>query len=385
MSLTMAQREAAGRGFASPGPIYVEKADGTFVTVADENGNVDAPVTTTDLTATGNTTLGNAVTDTTAINGATTITSTSASALTVGANGATNPVLKVNASTASVATGISVTGAAAAGGVAVAVTSSGVNESLLIDAKGSGAISLGTTSNGNINLLRAAVLSSTLDIGTNVTLAKETAHTVTVTTSTTATAAGGALTFTAGAGATTGAGGAASLVAGAGGNNARGGHVFVTGGAAGGGNNNGGDVILTPGALAGSGFTGVIQAVGLVSTTQGTPAAKTVSATLTAAELKTGIITVNQAGGATSAQQLPTAADMDTAFPTLGTDSAFDFSVINTSTVDAEDASITTNTGWTLVGSMDIHAYSAAGSLNSSALFRARKTDTAAWTLYRIA
>lgn len=118
---------------------------------------------------------------------------------------------------------------------------------------------------------------------------------------------------------------------------------------------------------------------------QVTPTAKTVSATLTAAEIANRIITVNQAGGAASAQQLPTAAAMDTYFADYGANDALDFSVINTSTVDAEDASVTTNTGWTLVGSMDVVAYSAAGSLNSSALFRARKTDTAAWTLYRIA
>jgi hypothetical protein len=114
-----------------------------------------AGVSLTDLTTTGNTTLGNAVTDTTSITGATTITSTSASALTVGANGATNPVLKVVASTASVATGVSVTGAAAAGGVAVAVISSGTNENLTIDAKGSGTVTIGGTSTGNIVLGRA--------------------------------------------------------------------------------------------------------------------------------------------------------------------------------------------------------------------------------------
>ena len=65
-------------------------------------------------------------------------------------------------------------------------------------------------------------------------------------------------------------------------------------------------------------------------------------------------------------------------------DDAFDFYVINISTTDAEDASITTNTGWTPVGSMDIEAYSAANK-NSSAKFRARKTGSAAWTIYRIA
>lgn len=114
--------------------------------------------TFTDLTATGNTVLGNAVTDTTSITGATTITSTSASALTVGANGATNPVLKIAASTASVATGISITGAAAAGGVALAAISSGTNENLSIDAKGSGTVTIGGTSTGSITLNRASTI-----------------------------------------------------------------------------------------------------------------------------------------------------------------------------------------------------------------------------------
>lgn len=86
---------------------------------------------------------------------ATTVTSTSASALTVGANGATNPVLKVDASTASVATGLSLTGAAAASGMAVAVISSGTNENLTIDAKGSGTITLAGTSTGNVVVPRA--------------------------------------------------------------------------------------------------------------------------------------------------------------------------------------------------------------------------------------
>lgn len=117
---------------------------------------------------------------------------------------------------------------------------------------------------------------------------------------------------------------------------------------------------------------------------QKAPTAKTTSSTMTALQIWQGIVTVNQAAGASSAQQLPTCADLDLLLTDWIADDSFDFSVINLSTVDAEDASITTNTGWTLQGSMDIHAYSAAGSLNSSALFRARKTAAAAWTLYRI-
>lgn len=91
----------------------------------------------------------------TTVSGTSTITSTSANALTVGRQGATDPVLKIDASTSSVATGISVKGAAAAGGVAVAAISSGTNESLTVDAKGSGTITLGSVSTGNVVLSRA--------------------------------------------------------------------------------------------------------------------------------------------------------------------------------------------------------------------------------------
>lgn len=199
-------------------------------------------------------------------------------------------------------------------------------------------------------------------------------------------AAGGVGKTGGGAGQGTGAGGAAQLIGGASGSGAtgNGGAATIAGGAAASTNGNGGSVILTGGALAGSGVAGMVIERSVKLVAQGAATAKTVSATLTAAEVLAGIITVNQAAGGTSAQQLPTASAMDTAMPDAAAGDAFDFSVINTSTVDAEDASVTTNTGWTLVGNMDIHAYSAAGSLNSSARFRARKTGSAAWTLYRI-
>ena len=76
-------------------------------------------MTFTDITTTGNTTLGNAVSDTLAVNGATTITSTSANALTVGRQGATSPVLKVAANATTVVTGFEIIGAASGAGLAV--------------------------------------------------------------------------------------------------------------------------------------------------------------------------------------------------------------------------------------------------------------------------
>lgn len=198
-------------------------------------------------------------------------------------------------------------------------------------------------------------------------------------------AAGGVGKVVGGLAGATGTGGAANVTGGAGGaTSGAGGIAAIAGGAGTAGNGNGGDVNIAGGTAHGSGVNGVVRTSGVRFVSQGAPAAKTTSATLTAANLLAGIITVNQAGGATSAQQLPLATDLDTALPTSAAGDAFDFSVINTSTVDAEDASITTNTGWTLVGSMDLHAYSAAGSLNSSGLFRARKTGAGAWVLYRL-
>lgn len=117
---------------------------------------------------------------------------------------------------------------------------------------------------------------------------------------------------------------------------------------------------------------------------QGAPAAKTVSATLTAAEIATKLITVNEGTTNPSALQLPLATAMDIEFDTLGADQAIDFSLINISAVAAETASITTNTGWTLVGNMLVAANTAITDI-SQGRFRARRTGAGAWTLYRIA
>lgn len=82
--------------------------------------------------------------------GAVKITTTAAAGLTVGPNGATNPAFQVVCNVSSEATGLKITGAAAASGLAVAVISSGTNENLTIDAKGSGTITLASVSTGNV-------------------------------------------------------------------------------------------------------------------------------------------------------------------------------------------------------------------------------------------
>ncbi len=120
---------------------------------------------------------------------------------------------------------------------------------------------------------------------------------------------------------------------------------------------------------------------------QGTPAAKTTSTQLTAAELLGGILTVNQGAAGASALQLPTATSMDSALPGWLANNYFDFSLINISTVATETASLTTASGWTLVGNMIVPADTVAAPIGSSGRFRARKTATGSpgtYTLYRL-
>ncbi len=165
---------------------------------------------------------------------------------------------------------------------------------------------------------------------------------------------------------------------------AAGGAISITGGAGGSTSGNGGSLILAGGSVT-SGTAGVVATRATVTMgSQATPTAKTVAATLTAAEILAGIITANQGGGAAANYTLPTATNFEAAFPlTLANNDSFDFFVVNISTVAAEDITIVTNTGWTLVGSMVIAANSGATEI-SSAQFRARRTAANTFTLYRL-
>jgi hypothetical protein len=107
--------------------------------------------------------------------------------------------------------------------------------------------------------------------------------------------------------------------------------------------------------------------------TQVAPTAKTAAATLTAAELATGIITYT---GAAVALTVPLGADLDAAFTSMKVNSSFDFNIINIGGTNA--ATVTANTGCTLVGV-------AAVSANTACTWRVRKTADATYVFYRIA
>lgn len=107
-------------------------------------------------TITSPTISGPTITGATATSGVITQTSASATAFETGPNGGTNPVFRTVNSISSAATGISITGRAATAGADITVLSSGTNENLVINAKGSGTITLNPTATGNIVLGQAA-------------------------------------------------------------------------------------------------------------------------------------------------------------------------------------------------------------------------------------
>lgn len=94
-------------------------------------------------------------------------TSASATAFESGPNGGTNPVFRLVNSTASQATGLSITGNAAAAGVTLTVLSSGSNENLNIQPKGTGRVDVSAPSglSGTLRVVGAPTVATYFEIG----------------------------------------------------------------------------------------------------------------------------------------------------------------------------------------------------------------------------
>jgi hypothetical protein len=119
--------------------------------------------------------------------------------------------------------------------------------------------------------------------------------------------------------------------------------------------------------------TGATVTTGVVYKNQPAESVESAAATLTIAELLTGII---QYTGAMATLTMPTGTAIEGGVPaTFPTDMSFDFSVINTG---AGVVTLGTATGLTLVGGMTV-------ALAASGLFRVRKTATNTYTIYRLA
>lgn len=109
------------------------------------------------------------------------------------------------------------------------------------------------------------------------------------------------------------------------------------------------------------------------------PATATVTATLTAAQVLNGIL-LGSPGASAASYTLPTVADLELALPSADKAGvSFDFSVINVDGNTSGVITLVTNTGWTLVGLMTVVA-----TAGTAQMFRARKSGTGAWSLYRI-
>lgn len=108
-------------------------------------------------------------------------------------------------------------------------------------------------------------------------------------------------------------------------------------------------------------------------TTSAIPTALTAATTLTAANLAGGLVVYTSAS--TANLTLPTVALVNAEISSAKINSAFEFSLVTTST---GVPTLVVGTGWTLVGS-------GAGVASLSTLFRAVKTSDTTYNLYRIA
>jgi hypothetical protein len=116
-----------------------------------------------------------------------------------------------------------------------------------------------------------------------------------------------------------------------------------------------------------------VDAAGVLSFTQPAPAEIDATATLTAANIRGGIITSDTTAAAVDLT-LPTGTDMDTAFSGAYVNQAVMWSVINTGTNAAE---LLAGTDHTIVGG----AVVAAG---TSGRFATRRTAANTWVVYRL-
>jgi len=128
---------------------------------------------------------------------------------------------------------------------------------------------------------------------------------------------------------------------------------------------------------------GLVAGIGAKRLTMPAPATAIDTATLTAAQILNGVLVGTPTAAA--AYTMPLAADLVAALPVdFQIGEAFEFSVIDVATTATFDITMTTNTGWTLVGSMVVDANEAAQQ-DSSGVFRVRRTAAATFTMYRIA
>lgn len=111
---------------------------------------------------------------------------------------------------------------------------------------------------------------------------------------------------------------------------------------------------------------------------QAAPATATSTATLTAAQVTSGVLVANPSTSAAT-YTLPTAAQIDAVMTNAKVNSTFDLALVNIGTSSGA-VTLATATGITDGGNAFV-----AVAITSSAVFRFRKTGDNAWTVYKVA
>ena len=121
----------------------------------------------------------------------------------------------------------------------------------------------------------------------------------------------------------------------------------------------------------------------IVMGVQAAPQTATTTATLTAAQITGGIL-VGTAGTGAVTYTMPTATAIDAVFTNAKVNSTFDLTVINLGTSSGV-ITMAVGTGITAVGNLLVAITGSAAGVGGAAQFLFRKTDTAAYTVYRVA
>ena len=125
---------------------------------------------------------------------------------------------------------------------------------------------------------------------------------------------------------------------------------------------------------------------GIVVKKQPTPIAETAAATLTAADLLSGIITITHATGATVVLTTDTGALIQAGLPmNFAVNDSFEFTIINLSAALLDTATLTAGaSGVSVVGQAIVSSAHADAEFPSSSTFRARKTAANVFVIYKI-
>jgi hypothetical protein len=121
----------------------------------------------------------------------------------------------------------------------------------------------------------------------------------------------------------------------------------------------------------------------LIMSVQAAPQTATATATLTAAQVTGGLLVGNPSTTAAS-YTLPTATLIDAVFTNSKVNSTFELTIINLGTSTGL-ITVVVGTGITAVGNLIVAITGSAAGVGGAAQFLFRKTDTAAYTVYRIA